>query len=147
MVDPATGIAGVKVIMDLLKLATEKLKGPKPDVPGALTLIGQTQQHLDQLRSHNFELERQLLKAERENFELQKSQQQNDAWERAQALYELKVVYGKTRLYVPKDGADRQLCPKCFESDHKEITLQGGISGFATCPVCKGSYQVRQRTQ
>ena len=136
--------AAAQVAYDVIKKLLEQLQKPKPDQTVSLALISQLQQHIDQLRAENLQLGQQLLKAERDNFELQKTQQQSQDWERTKSLYELKEVYPGTRLYVPKDGSPRRLCQKCFERDHKEITLQDGAGGdcYARCRNCNATYQV-----
>ena len=142
-IEPTTGIAGARVIMDLLRMAAEKLQKPKPDVPGALALINQTQRHLDQLRSENLELNQQLLKAERENFELQKTQQQNEAWKKETEGIELVQVPGGATVYRHRT-TNFLYCPSCY-AEKKLIPIQAFGSASPQCKRCSAYYQIEKR--
>lgn len=64
-------------------------------------------------------------------------------WERTRNRYVRKEIYPDTWVYVSKTENDgRQLCTKCFESDHKEITLQKINSAYMECPSCKNNYRI-----
>ena len=143
-IDPTTTIPIIKLTLDLLKNLSEKLKKPRPDVTEALNLIPQLQEKIFDLQQLVYQLQSENLGLKAENNQLRSQPNQEELWQKTKSQYELKEVYENTRLYIPKDGSKRQICPICLEKDRKPITLQrAGNPSYLMCPVCNGYYQVK----
>jgi hypothetical protein len=135
-VDPATATAGVKLAIDLLQKLLGKLQQPKPDVGAAMSLIPQLQQSILQLQQTVYELQS-------ENLQLKSKPNFQEAWSHVAAQYELKEVYPGTRLYVARDGSGKTVCQKCFDVDHKDVTLQQrGNPDYLGCVACNTHYRI-----
>lgn len=144
-IDVATGIAAAKLAFDALHKLSDVLNQKKPDLAAIKTHVRQLEQTVLQFQQTVYELQKGNLELQAQNNQLQAQLDTEKRWERIRNRYELKEVYPGTRLYVPRDGNSRRLCQRCFEHDHKEMTLQGGANeSYLHCvsTSCRQSYQI-----
>ena len=147
MVDPATGIAAAKLAYDAIQKIWDTLNQKKPDLNAVKAHIRQLEQITVQFQQSVYELQKENLDLKAKNHELQKQVDAERNWERIRNRYVLKEVFPGTRLYILREADDgRRLCQKCFERDHKEITLQDGSGGddYLRCRVCDSTYQISE---
>lgn len=144
--DASTVIDATTKGISLLQAITEALKKKTPDVPAALTLINQLQQHIDELRSRNLQLERDVLNLEKQNFQLQKRVEIDDTWrQQVERLEKCTTLHSKW-VFREKGTEEPLICPNCL--NEKRITfvqythriIEGREFHTYHCPTCKAYF-------
>lgn len=146
--DASTVIDATTKGIALLQAITEALKKKTPDVPAALSMVNQLQQHIDQLRARNLELERDVLELDKKNFHLQKKVETEETW-RAELdkLEKCQTARGKW-VFREKGTTQPLYCPSCLNQKKKEFLQNGFHRNFNLdrreegdyCPICKTSF-------
>ena len=125
----------------LLKAIIENSSKKGPEATSALAFIGQLQQHMDDLRTTKHELENKVIQAQKENLELQRKNDEREAWRVLAADVELIQSLGGAWVYA-RHGKPPYFCPACFGKSAL-VPLQPR-SYMGDCPTssCKACYQI-----